>query len=305
VTELPEPLTPPDCDLRDFPFMPLDVDRLRRSKAWLKAKRNPALAFYMVNLWTASWHDVPAGSLEDDDDVLADLARCEPSKWDKLRGDVLHGWVKCRDGRLYNPTVAEKAAQAWDSKLDQKWRTECARIKKHNDRHHTGIPRPTFEEWISQGCPSGQRLPVPRDNTGTGIVQAGETPSNREGEREGHREGDSINPSVPNGTDADASCGLTAEQSIFQLAVPWLVERGVPDRNARSLLGAARKQLGDDGAWELAQQFMREKPVEPAAWISAAINARMPAAKGKGKQSRHSGFDTIDYREGVAHDGSF
>lgn len=113
--------------------------------------------------------------------------------------------------------------------------------------------------------------------------------------------------SDPNGSDAGASQpeGLTAEQAIFQVAVPWLVERGVPDRNARSLMGAARRQLGDDGAWELAQQFMREKPVEPAAWISAAINARMPAGKGKGKQSRHSGFDQTDYREGINEDGSF
>ena len=104
-----EPLTPPDCDLRDFSFMPLDVSRLRRSKAWLKAKRNPALGFYLINLWTASWHEKPAGSLENDDDMLADLAMCDLSKWKKLKGDVLYGWVLCSDGRYYHPTVCEKA----------------------------------------------------------------------------------------------------------------------------------------------------------------------------------------------------
>ena len=30
---LPDPLTPPDCDLRDFGFMPVDVVRLRDSHA--------------------------------------------------------------------------------------------------------------------------------------------------------------------------------------------------------------------------------------------------------------------------------
>ncbi|CDY79443.1 hypothetical protein BGLT_02224 [Caballeronia glathei] len=286
--------------------MPLEVARLRRSKAWLVAKRTPALAFYMINLWTASWHDKPAASLEDDDDVLADLAMCDPHKWTKLRADVLHGWVKCTDGRLYHPVVAEKALDAWNSKLDQRWKTECARIKKHNDRHGTKIPRPTFDEWMSQGCPSGQRLPVPRDNSGTDSGQVGETPSKREGEGEGQRE--SLKTTVPTGTGAEAPSGMSSQESIFRIGVPWLVSHAgtnVKESNIRSMLGGAVKQLGDDGAWAVVQDCMRETPIEPVAWIAAAINARIPAGKGKGKQSRHSGFDKIDYRDGVNDDGSF
>lgn len=183
------PLTPPDCDLTDFPFMPLEVARLRRSKAWLICKRTPALAFYMLNLWTACWHERPAGSLEDDDDVLADQAMCDPAKWDKVKADVLRGWVLCDDGRYYHPTVCEKVVEAWNAKLDQRWRTECSRIKKHNDRHGTNVPRPTFEEWLSADCPQGQRLPVTRDNDGTGGGQVGETRSKGQGEGQGEREG--------------------------------------------------------------------------------------------------------------------
>ncbi len=52
VTELPPPPIAADVDLTDFQFMPLDVARLRRSKAWLICKRRPELAFYMMNLWT-------------------------------------------------------------------------------------------------------------------------------------------------------------------------------------------------------------------------------------------------------------
>ncbi|MGN6085818.1 DUF1376 domain-containing protein [Trinickia sp.] len=279
MSELPSPLTPADCDLRDFPFMPLDVQRLRRSKAWLKAKRTPALAFYMINLWTASWHDVPTGSLEDDDDVLADLAMCDPVKWDKLRKDVLHGWIKCSDGRLYNPTVAEKAMQAWDSKLDQKWRTECARIKKHNDRNGTTIPRPTFEEWMSQGCPSGQRLPVPRDNSGTGNGQGGETGSNREGEGEGHREGegDSINHSVPDGTDAGASGNSSAEKSAEQLTKDelWaagkslLMQAGMPKAQCGSYVGKLVKDYGDQIVIDAVRTAVVERPADAASFLKA------------------------------------
>lgn len=116
MSDLPDPFTPPDCDLRGFPYMPLLVSRLRRSKAWLMAKRQPELGFYMMNLWTGSWHEYPAASLEDDNDVLADMAMCTPARWEKCRDAAMHGWVKCSDGRWYHPVVAEQAIEAWDRK---------------------------------------------------------------------------------------------------------------------------------------------------------------------------------------------
>lgn len=32
MTDVPEPLTPADCDLRDFQFMPIDIVRLFNSR---------------------------------------------------------------------------------------------------------------------------------------------------------------------------------------------------------------------------------------------------------------------------------
>lgn len=127
-------IIPPDCDLRDFRFMPLEVERLRRSKAWLIAKRQPELGFYMMNLWMAVWHEVPAASIEDDDDVLADAAMCDPKKWAKVREHVLRGWVKGSDGRLYHPVVAEKAREAWADKQAYRKRTAAARAAKQQRR---------------------------------------------------------------------------------------------------------------------------------------------------------------------------
>jgi len=115
-----EPLTPADCDLRDFGFMPLEIERLRRSKAWLLAKREPSLAFYLLNIWASSFHERPAASLENDDDVLADAATCPLDQWPKARKRILRGWIKCSDGRLYHPVVAEKALEAWIEKLGQR-----------------------------------------------------------------------------------------------------------------------------------------------------------------------------------------
>lgn len=149
MADLPEPLTPPDCDLREFPFMPLDVGRLRDSK--LVSHVPPAQCFFAVILWCASWHQIPAASLPDDDIELARLAGFGfvVKEWKKVRAGALYGWLKCADGRLYHPVVAEKALTAWQSKHEQRWKSECARIKKHNQRHGTSIAYPTLDEFLS------------------------------------------------------------------------------------------------------------------------------------------------------------
>ncbi len=118
-----EPLTPPDCDLRDFPFMPLDITRLFSSRFHAIADDGQWRAG--VTLWLRSFHQVPAGSLPDDDIELARLAEFarDVKAWRKVRAMALHGWIKCTDGRLYHPVVCEKALEAWERKRAQRERS--------------------------------------------------------------------------------------------------------------------------------------------------------------------------------------
>lgn len=195
------PPVPPDADLTDFKFMPLEVARLRRSKAWLICKRRPELAFYMLNLWTAAWHERPAGSLEDDDDVLADAAMCSPDKWPKVRADVLRGWAKASDGRLYHAVVAEKVMDSWHSKAVARWKKECDRIRKENHRRkEKDLPALDFPAE-----PSRPDAPVPAETKTPAQEIPGRTkdePRNVHGipaenalkgrDREGRSKGDSL-----------------------------------------------------------------------------------------------------------------
>jgi hypothetical protein len=143
---LPAPLVPADVDLRDFTFMPLDVVRLRDSKISAMVSGDEFRA--AVLLWCASWHQKPASSLADDDVELAQLAGYGRvvGEWQKVRSGALHGWIKCNDGRLYHPVVAEKAIEAWNGRLDHAWRRECDRIRKENKRR-AGLspPEPPLE----------------------------------------------------------------------------------------------------------------------------------------------------------------
>lgn len=111
---LPAPLTPADCNLRDFQFMQVDVHRVLTSDTWVLGTGDERAA--AITLWLASWHQVPAGSIPKDDRVLAHLSQSGP-RWKKIKDHVLRGWIEASDGRLYHPVVAEKALEAWVSKL--------------------------------------------------------------------------------------------------------------------------------------------------------------------------------------------
>jgi hypothetical protein len=188
---LPAPLTPVDCELRDFKFMPLDVVRLRDSD--LAALTSGDEFRCAVLLWCASWHQIPAASLPDDDLLLAQYAGFGRvvKEWQKVRQGALRGWIKCADGRLYHPVVAEKANESWIAKLKQRLKTECARIKKHNERHEMKVPYPEFEDWMAAGCPVGQPLPVAGDKPPLSPGQTGVVPGEKhsKGQGEGQRQG--------------------------------------------------------------------------------------------------------------------
>lgn len=284
MTDLPSAPYPSDTRAKGWRFE-LDLERVMQSDTWALA--SPEVRPWLLMLWTVAWQQVPCGSMPSDDALIAARLGMKLTAFKKAKDVLMRGWWLADDARLYHGTIAERV-------LDMLGRKESDRKRKAEYRARMEAERKATEgssvPSMSHGTDAGHTLDsIVSDVTGTGTGTGIKTK----------------NLSVPDGTDADASQpdGLTAEQAIFQVAVPWLVERGVPDRNARSLMGAARKQLGDDGAWGMAQEFMREKPIEPAAWISKAINSRMPA--GKGKRGRHSGFDQIDYREGVNADGSF
>lgn len=132
---LPDPPIAADVDLRDFSFMPLDVRRLLSSETWIEAADDPRLGHALMSLWAESWHQVPAGSLPDNDRVLQRLSMCPDAKeWRRIRERALLGWRRCSDGRLYHPVVVEKAQESWAHKVAQRERTALATAARERKR---------------------------------------------------------------------------------------------------------------------------------------------------------------------------
>jgi hypothetical protein len=148
------PLTPADCDLRDFQFMPVDIVRLFASE--FHALSNDAEWRAGMTLWLKSFHHVPAASLPDDDVQLcraAEMGR-DLRTWRRVKARALHGWVLCDDGRWYHPVVAEKANEAWERKLFQRERSR--RANEARWRRDSGDPEPKGRGGTHQGEQSGR-----------------------------------------------------------------------------------------------------------------------------------------------------
>jgi hypothetical protein len=139
VNAVPEPLTPPECDLRGMPYMPLDVVRMFDSDFYALSSGDEFKAG--LSLWCKAFLQVPAGSLPDDDRLLAHLSG-SGARWRHLKDMALRGWIKCSDGRLYHHTVAEKVLEAWKARLDRRARTEAARAAKQASRVGSGNDTP-------------------------------------------------------------------------------------------------------------------------------------------------------------------
>lgn len=270
--------------------MPLDVARLRDSE--LASNEPPDACWAAVLLWAASWHQVPAASIPDDELWIAKQAGYQlrgkiDKAWSKVRSGALRGWVKCSDGRLYHPVVAEKARDAWQAKQRQRWGTECARIKKHNDRHGTSIARPSFDDWVAQGCPQGQPLFVPRDNQPTDEGQGGSVPRETHSKRQGEGQGQRDSYSVPEGTDGGAAPPATsaptdpaqppkpkspeemAKAELWRAAVSVLEQGGCPASQARTFMGKLVKDYGQDVVRDAVAAAVAAQPPDAREYLKA------------------------------------
>lgn len=304
MSDLPAPLTPADCDLSDFPYMELDVRRLRDSK--FASTPNGDAFRAGILLWCAAWHQTPAASLPDDDIELASLAGYgrmpfSVKEWRKVRAEALHGFVKCSDERLYHPVIAEKAVHAFVAKNKYAYEKFCDRMRKENGKRvKDGKPVfgiPTHEQWNSGAYPHG--IPPEAPPTSNGIPAENALKGNREGEGEG-------TTSVPTGTGGEAaktSDQLTKDE-LWKAGKSLLSESGLPAAQCGSFVGKLVKDYGDAIVIEAVRGAVVARPADPVEYLKATC---MHAAGQRANKStgKHTGFANLNYREGVNPDGSF
>ncbi|GBR03919.1 DUF1376 domain-containing protein [Acetobacter oeni] len=274
--DLPDPMTPEDCDLRGLPYMPLDVIRIIDCDLFAISTGDEFKA--AVALWCKSWVQIPAASLPDDDRVLAHLSGAG-ARWKKVRDMALRGWVKCSDGRLYHPTVSEKACHAWKARIAQRDRAAKRWNKKTTETGNAnGVPEdmPDTCHGISRGNARERERErdIDKERTFASLTTSDEPPS----PSAAGQQIELIPPksrSEPVRPDEDAP--LDARTSLFRHGLA-VVSRltGKSPVQSRPLIGKWLKTAKDDCA--LLNMILLEaadlRPAEPVAWIEATLRGR-------------------------------
>lgn len=218
IGERPEPLVPSDVDLNDFSFMPLEVRRLLTSETWVEAADDPKVGHALISLWAECWHQRPAGSLPNNERVLAHFAMCTPDEWQRVRGAVMASWILCSDNLYYHPIVCEKVLESWQKKEEYREYSE-----KQSQRGKSGAEA-RWKKLKQQKRPKKTRISTADGNrhsgaNGTSNAALSKTHMLGDGlkrEGQGDGEGQRQREDLEEGANAPLSSGATTLALVSQ-----------------------------------------------------------------------------------------
>ena len=248
VDELPEPFIPIDTDVRDLDGFMLNVERLLASELWALSTGREFKA--AVTLWCRAWKQVPAGSLPDNERVLASFSGAG-RYWPKVREMALRGFIKCSDGRLYHKVLCDDARRAAVKKAEYRQRTRAATDARRRTRDVEGNVERNVERNVA---------PVANVTTSQGQGQ--------------------VVSSDPNGSARTEL--LDAVKALWDRGLRHLTAAKVPEKQARSVIGKWRREFDDTAVMAAILASEAENAAEPIAFISACL-VRSRAAKGPRK----------------------
>lgn len=281
MTDSSNPLTAPDCDLRDFPFMPMDIVRLFGSRFHAISSDGEWRAG--VTLWLKSFHQVPAASLPDDDIELCRLAELgrDVKEWKRLRANALHGWVLCADGRWYHPVVAEKANEAWNRKQAQRARSakgNAARWGDRNPRRDEHETRDGVQEERGMGDRAGLEA-SPKESLKDSKKESNkdsmkeslkDSPKDPKGQGQGEGQGEySVTTDVVTAGDAGKSAAAMTKDELWKAGKSLLSDAGMPASQCGSFVGKLVKDYGDAIVVDAVRSTVVARPADPAEYLKA------------------------------------
>jgi len=250
-----EPLVPAEVDLRDYPYIPLYIERLFNSDTWALCDADEKVA--ALRLWCRSWHEEPAGSLPDNDRLLAERAGYGVAvrAFLAVKQNAMRGWVLCNDGRLYHHVVASIALDVWRTKRRTQDKNSAERQRKRLKR---------------AGLSGGQMADVRRTND---VCPADTWPTSSDASA-GCPPENALKGEIKEISGAIAPASAPPSDPIKDLWQRGLAVLGGATPQARSLLGKLRKTHGDVVVLQAIARCEAEQPCDPPAYLIKSCEAR-------------------------------
>jgi hypothetical protein len=281
-----------------MPFMPLDVVRLLDSDLFALSTGEEFKA--AVALWCKSWSQNPAGSLPNDDRVLAHLSSAN-ARWKKIKEGAMRGWVMCSDNRWYHPVVAEKALEALPMRQqyeDKKAANAARKERERQDRkdlfamlRNNGVvpeydtPTKQLRELAKLFLSQENKEPVTTKSQPVTRDMSQHVTAKTETETEtvkGKKE--ALKPADPGGS-GDAVAKSAAEMTkaeLWSAGKSLLLAAGMPEKQCGSFVGKLCKDYGDPIVIDAVRAAALAQPADPAEYLKAVcMRSKGERATGK------------------------
>lgn len=276
-------------------WMPLFIGAYLADTQRLSTEQHGAYLLLIMDYWMN-------GAPPDDDAELAQITKLSGAAWKKTKAKIIK-FFSLKDGYWFHKRIEEELAAAKKHKTKSVEKAKvaaAARWSKHSPEQ--SLPDATsnatsmlqaLPEEVLELCPLPLPLPLPTPKTeGTNPVLGD---CGVVGEREGPIRAVDLSI-VMRLFSIDAS---PADPRLIALAA-----QGVMPETVKAACEDAKRAKPSERIAAGYIVSIVERWAAEAKRISAK-GAQAPAKPGQPKQSRHSGFDQIDYREGVSEDGSF
>ncbi len=256
---------PASADVTTFDYMPLGCQQLKDSDTWLKATRTPFAAAACLNIWMHCWHQVPAGSIAADEDIL--IGRAGVPDWEAVREIVLRGFVYCEeDGRLYHLRLCDRVLEAVEKQKSRSKRGKAGAEARWSEKRSRKSPVSDEKQTTNQEMQQAQN----KQCSSNGKDDANAMPKNAKG-REGNRR-EYISPPTPladeaAATDGDGGGWLNAE------GIPWLASTGLGEARARSNVNLWLESHPPDVIEDTIRKAMVSPKDNPSAWIGKVLTS--------------------------------
>lgn len=167
---LPAPY-PADTRAKGWRFE-IDYEKVEQSSTWALAPAD--MRPWLLMLWVTAWKQVPCGSLDNDDALIAARIGMPSKAFTKHREVLRRGWWLAEDGRLYHDTIALRVLEMMEYR------------RKEAERRGRNRVKPPPVPPMSRGTHAGQQQdntgsPDTGTGTGTGTIpslRSGSAPAN-------------------------------------------------------------------------------------------------------------------------------
>lgn len=232
-----------------FAYMPLYTGDYLRDTRHLTPLKHGIYVLALMYCWDSK------GPMPLDEQECAGICNCRSADEVEAMRYVLSRYFVVMDDGKYNKRMSEEVVRHERlSKTFSEAGLKSAEARRNKARAGTRAAQANVEPRLNVGSTKAE----PRS----------ETPS----------------PSLFNSNTSEAIASGTgvpdSADIIFGLGIPLLTAANVSDRNARSMLGLMRKTNGDEAVIDAVRRCAEEKPLQPVAWLQAALKSPSVGAGG-------------------------